>query len=828
MFSFRIAILFPVLAGLALGALPASQEILAAETVEQILERARAALAQVEGEIKVPGLREPVAVLRDRWGVPHIYAQNSHDLFFAQGFAVAQDRLFQLDWWRRVGSGEMAEVLGESAIAGDRFARLMLYRGDMQAEWTSYSPDTRDIAAAFTEGINACIDHFGDRLPIEFQILGYRPRSWKPEDVLARMSGMVMVGNWQREIARARLIANVGVERARLVAPTDPPRAFAPEPGLDLDVLSPAIFEGYRTATRGLRITPDKTESNNWVVDGSLSASGKPMLASDPHRATSLPSLRYLVHLNAPGWNVIGAGEPALPGVAIGHNDRVAWGFTIVGTDQADVFVEETHPDNPRRYKVGDRWEPMHMVRDTIRVRGRSTTTEDSRPDIPRRTPEPPTKILGSAPAETFYDVTVELRFTRHGAVIWQDEQRHVACALKWVGSEPGSAAYLASLAVARSHSVGELVKALEAWKVPALNFVFADVEGQIGWVAAGLTPIRSNWDGLLPMPGASGKYEWRGFLDLAHLPQVMNPSRHWIATANHNILPAGYEHAIAYDWAPPYRFERIRQRLDSPAPGAAKKLTLEDFQSIQHENTSLLAQQLTRLLQAVALPDQEAHLAGLLTDWDGVLSVESTAAALYSVWLQELQTLFYAPHLPADAKVERGDLRNSAVLLEQLRRPDERWFGPDPRQARDDLLKQALTQAIARTKKLLGEDPKQWSWGRLHTATFRHPLATLGPAHAQAFNLGPVPRPGDVTTPNNTRANENFEQVHGATYRQVIDLSDWDGALATSAPGQSGQPGSPHYGDLLPLWAEARYFSLFFSRCRVEEVTRHRLSLRP
>ena len=820
--------LFLVLAGLFLGVLPPSRELFAAERVEQILERARAVLAQVEGEIKAPGLQEPVAVLRDWWGVPHIYAQNSHDLFFAQGFVVAQDRLFQLDWWRRIGSGETAEVLGESAIAGDCFARLMLYRGDMQAEWTSYSPDAHAIAAAFTQGINACIDHFGDRLPIEFQTLGYRPRKWQPEDVLTRMSGIVMVGNWEREIARARLIAKVGVERARLIAPTDPPRAFAPEPGLNLDALSPEIVAGYRAATRGLKVTPDKSESNNWVIDGTLSASGKPMLAGDPHRATSLPSLRYLVHLNAPGWNVIGAGEPALPGVAIGHNDRVVWGFTIVGTDQADLFVEETHPDDPRQYRVGDRWEPMRIVRETIRVKGRSVTAGNSGLDAPRGKPGSAARTIPGAPAEEFSHVTMELRFTRHGAVIWQDEQRRVACALKWVGSEPGSAAYLASLAVARSQSAGELMKALEVWKVPALNFVFADVEGTIGWVAAGLAPIRSDWDGLLPVPGASGEHEWQGFLDFARLPQAINPSRHWVATANHNILPAGYRQSIAYDWAPPYRFQRIQQRLDGQPRVAAKGFTLEDFQSIQHENTSLLARQLTRLLEAVDIPEEEAQLAKLLTDWDGALSVETAAGALYSVWLQELQALFYRPYLPADAIGQRGDLRNPVVLMEQLTRPDERWFGPDPQRSRDHHLKQALTRAIARTKKLLGEDPKQWSWGRLHTATFRHPLATLGPAYAGAFNLGPVPRPGDVTTPNNTRANEDFEQVHGATYRQVFDLADWDRALATSAPGQSGQPGSSHYGDLLPLWAKAQYFPLYFSRSKVEEATCHRLRLRP
>ena len=787
------------------------EESRAEETVKELLHRARAVLAQLDGRIRLPGLTEPVEVLRDRWGVPHIYARNSHDLFFAQGFVVAQDRLFQLDWWRRVGCGETAEVLGESAIAGDRFARLMRYRGDMEAEWASYCPEARDIATAFTEGINACIDQLGDRLPIEFQILGYRPRKWRPEDVLSRMSGIVMVSNWQREVARARLIAQVGLERARLVAPTDPPRAFAPAPGLDLSLITPAILDGYMAATQGMQVAPQKSESNNWVIDGTLSASGKPMLASDPHRATSLPSLRYLAHLNAPGWNVIGAGEPALPGVAIGHNERVAWGFTIVGTDQADVFVEQTHPDDPRRYRVGDRWEPMHIVRETLRVKG-----------------APATRPAARSPASGFSEVEIELRFTRHGAVVWQDEARHVACALQWVGSEPGSAAYLASLRLARARNAGELVQALESWKVPALNFVFADLEGTIGWVAAGLTPMRSPGDGILPVPGASGEYEWQGFLKRSDLPQRINPAERWIATANQNILPDGYPRTIAYDWVPPFRYQRIRQRLEGPPLAGGQRFTLEDFQSIQHDNTSLLARSLTSLLRAVEVPAEQAPLARLLLDWDGVLSRETPAGALYSVWLQELEKGFYASRLPADVRSERGDLRSHAVLLAGLAQPDERCFGPRPQRARDELLREALTRAIARTRKLLGDDPSQWSWGRLHTATFRHPLAALGPAYAQAFNLGPVPRPGDATTPNNTRANEDFEQIHGATYRQVLDLADWDRALATSAPGQSGQPGSPHYGDLLPLWAEAQYFPLAFSRPQVEEVTRHRLLLTP
>jgi penicillin amidase len=334
------------------------------KTPDALLRQAREVLATVEGELNIPGLKEPVEVLRDRWGVPHIYAKNAADLFFAQGFVAAQDRLFQLEMWRRVANGETAELLGRKALDADRFARLMRFRGDMNAEWRSYSPDTKQIVTAFTRGINACIDQIGDKLPIEFRLLGITPKKWRPEDCLGRMAGVVMSRNFQVEVARARLINAVGLEKARRLMPTDPFRAFAPAPGLDLTGIDDAVLTGYKAAAKPLAFPLPASASNNWVVDGTLSASGKPMLASDPHRTTALPSLRYLVHLNAPGWNVIGAGEPALPGVALGHNDSIAWGITIVGTDQADLYVEETHPLDATQYKVGDAWVRMQLVRE--------------------------------------------------------------------------------------------------------------------------------------------------------------------------------------------------------------------------------------------------------------------------------------------------------------------------------------------------------------------------------------------------------------------------------------------------------------------------------
>jgi penicillin amidase len=760
---------------------------------EKLLQKAPSVLAQLDGKIAVPGLKAKVEVLRDRWGVPHLYAQNADDLFFVQGFVAAQDRLFQLDLWRRLAVGETAEVFGREALEADRFARLLRYRGDLQAEWASYSADARRIARSFTTGINTYIDHVGPRLPIEFQILRYRPKKWLPEDILGRMSGIIMVQNFQREVARAQLIAAVGIAKARLLAPTDPATAFAPAPGLDLAGIDQDVLAGYEAATRVLHFKPVKTESNNWVVSGKRSLSGKPLLASDPHRALALPALRYLVHLHAPGWHVIGSGEPGLPGVAIGHNERIAWGITIVGTDQADLFVEETNPTNPDEYKVGDHWEKFRVVQEQVRVKGQPQA------------------------------VQLELLYSRHGPILHRDRKRQRAFALRWAGAEPGGAAYLGCLAVDRARSWAEFLEALEAWKVPSENFVYADVAGNIGWVAAALTPRRQGHDGLLPVPGNAG-HEWLGFLKVTELPQSFNPPSGFIATANHKIVPAGFHHPIAYDWAPGYRFARIHERLEGK-----EKLSLEDCKAIQHDITSLPGQVLARLAQRLDGKDgQLTPYIRLMAGWDGVLSRESRAGPLYAAWLLELQESLLHRHLPARLAKAVQPAINVRVLLSALEKPAPAWFGTDAEAERDRLLQATFARAVTRVTARLGPDPARWSWGKLHTATFGHPLATQGPAYARAFNLGPVGRPGDALTPNNTRHDEQFRQVHGATYRQLFDLADWDRGLATSAPGQSGQPGSPHYDDLLPLWAEGEYFPLAFSRARVEAVTRHRLWLIP
>ena len=477
----------------------------------ELLDSARGRLAQLDGTISVPGLDSVVEVRRDRWGVPHIYAKTQQDVFFAQGFVAAQDRLWQMDMWRRIGEGRLAEVLGPGAVERDRIARLLAYRGDMTSEWASYAPDAREIVRAFVDGVNAWIAHVRTHPPIEFTLLGSAPEPWSYEVPLQRMAALAMTGNALDELERARLVHLIGVERTEALWPPDPTRPLDPAPGLDLA----GIDLGALGQTYGDVSYRRLEGSNNWVVSAARTATGKPLLANDPHRAIGVPSLRYVMHLVGPGWNVIGAGEPALPGIAAGHNERVGFGFTIVGMDQQDVYVEEVGPcgaDGQRCYHTRGVWIPMRVVVDTIRVKG-------ERPRV------------------------VRLEYTEHGPILAEDSARSRAFVVRFVGSEPGTAGYLAQLSVDRARDWASFLEAAARWKLPTENLVYADVDGHIGWIAAGLMPVRG-WSGLLPVPG-DGRYEWQGMLPPRELPQAYDPPSGMIVTANHNILPPAYPHAL-------------------------------------------------------------------------------------------------------------------------------------------------------------------------------------------------------------------------------------------------------------------------------------------
>ena len=548
--------------------------------------------------IVAPGLKQSVEILRDRWGVPHIYAKTADYLFFAQGYITARDRLFQIDLWRRAGTSKLAEVLGEKALDRDRLARAVRYRGDWNREWQAYAPDAKQIVTAFVHGINAYIRGLDGQRPQEFRMAGYDPGLWIPEDCAARVAGLVMVRNIAREVSRAQDIRRFGLNIVQKNLPPDPDIPIEIPHGLDLADITPDLLRAYDETIGPFRSA--EQGSNNWVVDGSMTVSGKPILANDPHRPVQIPSLRKTFHLVGPGWNAFGAGEPALPGIAVGHNDRIGFGFTIVGIDQADLYVETLKPEDPNEYLYKGQWRRMETEHEAIAVKGRH---------------EP---------------VAVTLEYTVHGPVIYKDRARHRAFALRWVGAEPGGAGYLAALSMARAHNWQEFLKAVERYKVPSENLVYADVDGNIGWQASGLAPIRRNWSGLLPVPGASGEYEWSGFRGLAEQPRLYNPATHFIATANHNILPPGYRVPLGYEWALPFRFMRIREMLST-----GRKFTVADFERMQQDVMSLPARRFQAVLRKWTAPPALAGTVREVLAWDARLTRDSRAALVYEEWTE-------------------------------------------------------------------------------------------------------------------------------------------------------------------------------------------------
>jgi len=789
----RSIFLLAVTLALAASASPQASDQKASSNLEA---RAKASLAVIRGTLNAPGLQQSVRVQRDRWGVAHIYAQNEHDLFFAQGFVVAQDRLFQMELWKRSGQGRLAEILGPGAVQRDVNARLLRYRGDLDAEYKSYAPDTKEILEAFTSGINAYIELIqkpgGIGLPIEFQLAGFKPEPWKPEDCLNRLAAYSMTGNGASELHNAQLVALLGPEKAAELLDLDPPVKLEPAPGIDFSGLSPALLKNLVGSDVPVHFPEAPPEgSNDWTVSGSLTVTGKPLLANDPHRVIAEPSLRYIVHLVAPGWNVIGSGEPGLPGVAVGHNENIAWGFTIFGIDQQDLYLAQLNPADPDEYKTEHGWQRMEVKTESIGVRG-------------------------GAP------VTVKLKFTRHGPVLWEDGKR--ALALHWVGEEPGTAGYLSSLSLDRAENWQEFEQSMARWKVPSENIVYADRAGNIGEHSTGLAPLRKNWTGLLPVP-ESGGYAWSGFVPNGDLPHTYNPSKGFVATANHKMIPENYPYAVGFSWGSPERFLRISEVLGGAAK-AAHKLSIEDMENLQNDVVSLPARELQSLLKHAA-GNAPSSAAKLLLDWDCTVTTNSTAASLYEFWAAELRDAVTQKIAPAEARKAAGELSLPRVVRE-LSHPRSAVFGANRDSARDALLLQSLHAAENKLSAKLGPDPKNWAWGPLHRVSFYHPLG-VRPSLSALFDRGSIPRLGDGYTVNATYyGGGSFDQLAGASYREIFDLSDWDNALGVNVPGQSGQPASPHYDDLLPLWTRGQYFPLRYSRQAIDRETTDVLELKP
>jgi penicillin amidase len=771
--------------------------------------------------ISVDGLKGTVEIVRDPWGVSHIYASSEDDLFFSQGFNAARDRLFQLEVWRRAATGTVSEVLGEKALQQDIGARLLGFRGDLAGELNHYHPRGVQIVEAFVRGVNAYIDLVEKKpglLPLEFRLLGIRPGKWTPEVVVSRHNGLFR--NAGVEIKLAEWAARIGPERLTDLLTLEPGRHRLEVPeGLRLDLISDSILELYRASRAAFapkgediadpewRNTGDSGDSagesamdhlerlnlgsNNWVIGPARTLNRSAFMANDPHRSEQIPSLRYFVHLVADGWNVIGGGEPALPGVSIGHNDQGAWGLTIFSIDQEDLYVYETEPGNPLRYRYRDGWEQMRELEEVIPVKGSE----------PRR---------------------VTLRFTRHGPVLFEDTKNHRAYALRAAWLEPGTAPYLPSLRFDQARTWDEFRAACAFFLAPSENMVWADREGNIGWQATGIAPLRQNWSGLLPVPG-DGRFEWEGFLPVSELPHRLNPPEGFLSTANQENLPPGYPFQLGLQWSEPFRQARIQEFL-----GSGRLFSMADMIELQLDYLSLPARWVVPLLENLDSSDPAVRTGKeLLLSWDFRLRKGSAAAALYMVWERTLTERVWDLHLPAEIK-ESFDSKSLRKAIEWLLAPDAA-FGPNPVKARADLLLECLQSAVADLRNRFGPDVDSWRWGdeRLHHIRFEHALSgAVQESHRDLLNAGPIPRGGSSTTVNMT--NSQDRQESGASFRVIVDLGDWDRSLATNAPGQSGDPDSPHYRDLAQAWADGEYFPLLYSREKIEAAAEATTVLRP
>lgn len=770
-----------------------------------------------ETSFVVEGLKDSVEILVDNHGVPHIYASGRDDLFLAQGFNAARDRSFQIDLWRRRGLGLLSEVFGDAFLERDRAARLFLYRGDMRSEWLAYGSETKRIASAFVRGINSFValcHRDRSHLAPEFSELGYLPSYWQPEDV-ARIRSHGLFNNLEQEVARALTLRDFGAGVEDLRRVREPAVDLTVPEGLDLSVIPDDVLKVYRLGTTPPTLADaaapaqsrqEPEGSNNWVISGARTATRRPLLANDPHRAVSLPSLRYIAHLSAPGIDVIGAGEPALPGVSIGHNGRLAFGLTIFAIDQEDLYVYETNPQDPTEYRYEGRWEPMRRVVEAVPTAGGGTTD-------------------------------IELRFTRHGPVIHEDPASNAAFAVRAAWLEPGMAPYLGSIEYMGAATAEQFVSAMNRWGAPGENQVYASLDGTIGWRPGGLVPIRPNWNGTLPVPG-DGRYEWAGFYDGDQLPSATNPTVGWFATANEMNLPEDYPNAdrtITYDWYHRFRWDRIKEELS-----ARDDWTVQDCVALQTDYLSMPARRILPLLAGLSSPDPDVQAAvELLGSWNAVEDAESPAAALFEVWYRRhLRPAVLAAALrqllpeercreALDRILPNEDVATDArVDLDLLLRPGAR-LGSDPEATRAALVLSSLGSAVTDLTARLGEDRGTWSWGQLHRAEPKHPLHDLLPGRRWT-KVGPVPRGGSGDTVGSAAFTPDFTQSAGATFRIVVDVGDWDKSVAMNSPGQSGVPHSQHFADLFDLWANDGSFPLLYSRESVERVSLSRIVLQP
>jgi penicillin amidase len=767
---------------------------------------------------KLSGLQEEVEIMIDPFGVPHIYAKNENDMFFAQGFQAASDRLFQFEMWRRQARGLLSDIFGERELEKDIASRLFSYRGDPVAEFNHYHPNGYKIIHSFVYGVNAAIDIALlnlDSLPVEFRLLGIKPEHLKPEDIISRHQGLL--GNLTDEWETALVVQQIGEEKTKEINWYHPNNPDLRLDSLVKEILSyPDVIDLYKAFKRPVNYIPEDIiafsarnspenyralssrmnkeqislneekqviGSNNWVVSGALSESGYPMLANDPHRAMSAPSLRYITHLVSPGWNVIGGGEPTIPGVSIGHNEYGAWGLTIHATDAEDMYVYELNPSNVLQYKYQGKWIDFIEIKDSIYVKGKGIHY-------------------------------FSLYYTVHGPVLKMINEKNIAVAVKCAWLEKGGAPYLASLRMNQAKNWDEFKLACTYSHIPGENMIWADRLGNIGWQTVGIAPIRNNSSGMVPVIG-DGSRDWDGFIPISERPSSYNLSHNYVVTANENVVPLDFKYpsTVGFSWSDPYRGLRITEYL-----GSGKKLSVLDFMMLQTDYLSFPARQLVPFISSIPAFKKYDKFTAFFNGWDYTLSPNSIAATIYDAWERVIMSEYKLQFVPE--RVRSLVTPQLKMIMDNLLFPDAK-FGSQPVQGRNDFLFKTFEKAIQNVEQKLGKEVNMWQYGQLKNkhVLLKHPFSAVVNQNIRSLlDVGPAPRGGNGFTANVTGRGDN--QTHGASFRFISDLQNWDYCLATNTPGQSGNPNSPFYRNLFPIWINNQYFPLYFSKAKISSVS--------
>lgn len=819
----------------------------------------RSPMPQVAGETQIAGLQGPVNIYRDELGIPRIYADSAHDLFVAQGYVHAQDRFWQMEFWRRIGSGRLSELFGPATLGTDRFVRTLGWARAAAADEAALDSETRQYLQWYADGVNAYLDT-RDSLGLEFTIMGLQGANVKPEkwtiiNSLTWLKAMAwdLGGNLDKELERAQLAQIIGPEATNEMDPFYPADhpVILPSPASSFDASSTlATIRQIDTLLGG---GFQGIGSNNWVISGKLTDTGRPYLANDPHLASQMPSIWYEVGLHCRKiadycpFDVVGFSFAGVPGVIIGHNQRIAWGVTNLDPDVQDVFVENINPGNPNQYEVNGRWADAQVIPEIITVRGKVE------PD-----PDHPEMKIAYDEGVDLSTVTIIVRVTRHGPLIDSayasardlsssfnglDMPPDAALALRWTAISAPSFTYRAVINIMRAQNWDQFRSALRDWTVPAQNFIYADLDGNIGYQAPGLIPIRRGGDGTYPVPGWNDDYDWTGYIPFEELPSAYNPPQGYIATANNAVVGPDYKYLLTRDWDAGYRARRIDDMIQ-----AKNKIGLADVQAMQGDNANLSAREVMPYLAALHF-DEPVLQAGLdsLQRWDFQQHLDSGPAALYNLfWVRLVSNTFFDEL--GDHTDLRPDTSASTMLAVRnlLSQPANHWWDnvstQDKVETRDDILRSSFQQAYKDAETSMGTDPGGWKWGQLHLATFRNlTLGKSGVALIESiFNRGPVQTSGGESTVNATgygiETNDDGSidmarslQVNWLpSMRMIVDLSNFDNSLAVHTTGESGHPFNAHYEDMIELWRLIQYHPMLWDRNTIEGRSKATLTLRP